>query len=77
MCVVWFAIGNIVVLIAYWPVGWLLRWLRHKSRISGTRAVQEIGVPRWIVGSFERLLALFLVALEVEGAYTLLAAWLY
>ena len=36
----------------------------------------EEGVPVWITGNFERLLAFFLVLFHVEGAYALLALWL-
>jgi hypothetical protein len=75
-CVLVFALGIALILLAYWPVGWFLCWLRSQSRILGTRSVQETGVPPGIVGNFERLLAFFLVLFQVDGTYAILAAWL-
>ena len=75
-CVLWFGTGMGLAIIANYPVGWFLEWLRLQSRIAGTRPVEEVGVPPLIVGSFERLLAFFLVVFDVEGTATLLAAWL-
>ena len=34
------------------------------------------GVPGWIVGAFERLLAFTLFALQLEDGYTILIAWM-
>ena len=53
----------------------LVRWLRGQSRIAEIRPDKDKGVPPWIVGSFERLLAFVLVMFDVQGAYTLLAIW--
>jgi hypothetical protein len=70
-CILAFAIGIGVIFLAYWAVGSLSRWLGAKSRIK-ERTAKEEGVPVWITGNFERLLAFFLVLLHVEGAYALL-----
>ena len=40
------------------------------------RTAKEEGVPVWITGNFERLLAFLLVLFHVEGRFTLLALWL-
>ena len=53
----------------------IFRWLGNKSRIDA-RTAKEEGVPVWITGNFERLLAFLLVLFHVEGAFTLLALWL-
>jgi hypothetical protein len=74
-CILAFAIGVAVIFLSYAPVGLLSRWLGAKSRIK-ERTAKEEGVPVWITGNFERLLAFFLVLFHVEGAYTLLALWL-
>jgi hypothetical protein len=74
-CVLAFAIGIGVIFFAYGPVGFFSRWLGAKSRIE-QRTAKEEGVPVWITGNFERLLAFFLVFFHVEGAFTLLALWL-
>ena len=74
-CILAFAIGIGVIFLAYAPVGLFSRWLGAKSRIE-KRTAKEEGVPVWITGNFERLLAFFLVLFHVEGAYTLLALWL-
>jgi hypothetical protein len=74
-CILVFVIGIGVIFLAYGPVGFFSRWLGAKSRIE-ERTTHEEGVPVWITGNFERLLAFFLVLFHVEGAYTLLALWL-
>ena len=74
-CLLAFAIGAVVIFLSYGPVGSLSRWLGAKSRIK-ERTAKEEGVPVWITGNFERLLAFFLVLFHVEGAYALLALWL-
>ena len=74
-CLLAFAIGIGVIFVAYGPMGYLSRWLGAKSRIDARNTLEE-GVPVWITGTFERLLAFFLVLLHVEGAYTLIALWL-
>jgi len=56
-------------------MGFFSRWLGAKSHIDA-RTAKEEGVPAWITGTFERLLAFFLVLLRVEGAYALIALWL-
>ena len=75
MCLLAFAIGVAVIFLSYGPVGLLSRWLGAKSRIE-ERTAKEEGVPVWITGNFERLLAFFLVLFHVESAYALLALWL-
>jgi hypothetical protein len=74
-CFLAFAIGIGVIFLAYGPVGFFSRWVGAKSHIK-ERTAKEEGVPVWITGNFERLLAFFLVLFHVEGAYTLLALWL-
>lgn len=74
-CILAFAIGIGVIFLAYAPIGFFSRWLGAKSRIK-ERTTKEEGVPVWITGNFERLLAFFLVLFHVEGGYTLLALWL-
>jgi hypothetical protein len=74
-CVLALAIGIGVIFLSYGPVGLFSRWLGAKSRIKA-RTAKEEGVPVWITGNFERLLAFFLVFLHVEGAYALIALWL-
>jgi hypothetical protein len=61
-----FAIGIGVIFLAYAPIGFFSRWLGAKSRIK-ERTTKEEGVPVWITGNFERLLAFFLVLFHVEG----------
>ena len=55
-----------------------IRWL---ERVSGMREPpkkekEQVVVPTWLVGGFERSLAFVLVVFDVPGAYTLLAAWI-
>jgi hypothetical protein len=75
MCILAFAIGIMIIGLAYGPVGFFSRWLGKKSRVKEREAKEE-GVPVWITGTFERLLAFLLVVFHVEGAYALLALWL-
>ena len=75
ICVLALAIGLGVIFLSYGPVGSLSRWLGTKSHLDERNAKEE-GVPVWITGNFERLLAFFLVFLHVEGAFTLIALWL-
>ena len=75
ICVLALAIGLGVIFLSYGPVGSLSRWLGTKSHLDERNAKEE-GVPVWITGNFERLLAFFLVLLHVEGAFTLIALWL-
>ena len=70
-CLLAFAIGIGVIFVAYGPMGFLSRWLGTRSHIDA-RTAKEEGVPVWITGTFERLLAFFLVVLHVEGAYALM-----
>ena len=74
-CFIVFAIGVAVIFLSYAPVRSLSSWLGANSRIN-KRTAQEEGVPVWITGNFERLLAFFLILFHVEGAYALLALWL-
>jgi hypothetical protein len=75
LCILVLAIGLAVIFFANPIVGEFSRWLRKNSRLE-PREVYEEGVPVWITGYFERLLAFLLVVLHVEGAYTLIALWL-
>jgi hypothetical protein len=70
-----FIVGLAVALLAHFPVDWFVRWLRHKSDVP-PRELRQQAVPNSIVGTFERLLAFFLVCLNVEGAYAILIAWM-
>ena len=69
-----FIIGLTVALLAHFPIDWFVRWLRHKSDVA-PRELRQQAVPVSIVGTFERLLAFFLVYLNVEGTYAILIAW--
>jgi hypothetical protein len=54
-----------------WP------WLRRMSRLPEKRQEDEIGVPVWIVGSFERVMAFaFVLFLAPKDAFTLLGFWI-
>ena len=76
MCLLLLIVGVLILLTAYGPMDQLVRWLRGQSRIAEERPAKDVGIPPWIVGSFERLLAFALIVFNVEGAYTILAAWL-
>ncbi len=53
------------------------RWLRRESDVEEYRPAAEVGVPVWIVGNFERLMAFALVLfLKPKDAFTLLGIWL-
>jgi uncharacterized membrane protein YccF (DUF307 family) len=66
--------GVTLALIAYWPVGWFLDWLRRESDFKEVR--KERCVPPLIVGTFERLLAFILIVSGVDDALTVLGIWL-
>jgi hypothetical protein len=68
--------GILAVLAAYVPLDMLIVWLRVRSRVQGSRSAEEVGVPVWIVGSFERLAAFALGLYAAPGAAVMLAAWL-
>jgi hypothetical protein len=74
--VVLILIGVLVVLAAYFPIDMLIVWLREQSRVKGSRSAEEIGVPVWIVGSFERIAAFALGLFDVRNAGVMLGAWL-
>ena len=64
------------MLAAYLPMEMLIVWLRVQSRVQGSRSAEEVGVPVWIVGSFERLGAFVLGLFGVSNAPVILGAWL-
>jgi hypothetical protein len=68
--------AGVVLLLANWVVPAFRNWLLNKSNISDPALIKHDGVPVWVVGNFERLLALVLVAAHVGEAYTVMAAWL-
>jgi hypothetical protein len=70
-----FILGLAIALLAHFPVEWFVHWLRHKSDLP-PREPRKLTVPVHIVGTFERLLAFFLVCLNVEGTYAILIAWM-
>jgi hypothetical protein len=79
MSVLLFALGfalGVGIVLANYPINRLVRWLRRISGVATTRSAKERGVPVFIVGSFERLLAFVLVLFDILGAGTLLAAWI-
>jgi hypothetical protein len=65
ICALFIAVGVLILLTAYGPMDRLVRWLRGQSRIAQERAAKDVGMPPWIVGSFERLLAFALVVFNV------------
>jgi hypothetical protein len=69
-----FALG--VAFAANGPIAALLGWLRTQGGISAHRTPGEQGVPSWITGTFERMLAFGLAYLKVSDAGMLLALWL-
>jgi len=71
-----FALGVVILLMMHYPMGWLVDWLRRKGKVEDAPSTKEEGLPVWIVGSFERLLAFVLVLFDVPSAGTLLAAWI-
>ena len=79
MSVLLFVLGGIAaVLIPLYPINLFIRWL---ERVSGMpeppkKEKEQVAVPTWLVGGFERSLAFALVVFDVPGAYTLLAAWI-
>ena len=75
MSVLLFILGLAIALLALFPVEWFVYWLRHKSDLP-PRELRKLTVPVPIVGTFERLLAFFLVFLNVEGTYAILIAWM-
>jgi hypothetical protein len=75
MSVLLFILGLAIALLAHFPVEWFVYWLRHKSDLP-PRELRKLTVPVPIVGTFERLLAFFLVFLNVEGTYAILIAWM-
>jgi hypothetical protein len=71
-CVLLFTGGLAIVWFARYPVQWFSNWLYRESDVQpGVK-----GVPPWIVGEFERLLAFAIFFLKIEDAYTLLIAWM-
>jgi len=75
MRVILFLLGLSVALLGYYLVKWSYDWVREESGLP-TRDEDVVAVPHYIIGGFERLLAFFLVALNVSGAFTILVAWM-
>jgi hypothetical protein len=71
MSVLLFMAGLAFALLAHYPVKWFLDWVRRESDVPEREGA---GVPRWIVGTFERLLAFAVVLANVENAYAVLIA---
>ncbi len=68
-----FVMGLAVALLAYVPVEEFQSWLRRRCRVPR----HDQAVPVWITGTFERLLAFFLILLtDGQGAYAVLIAWM-
>jgi O-antigen/teichoic acid export membrane protein len=66
--------GVVVALIANVPVLafiWFARWL---SGLRRKRNPRDVGVPPWLTGTFERLLAYTIFFIGVQEAYTLLVS---
>jgi hypothetical protein len=70
------AVGFLMLPIAFWPMRWMLWHLRLASNIPAEREDKDVGVPPFIGGTFERLLAFSLALFAVQHALTLLAFWL-
>jgi hypothetical protein len=74
MGVLLFILGLAVALGSQPIVKWFVQWVRTKSGVPIDREGE--GVPPWIVGTFERLLAFALIFFDVEQALTVLIAWM-
>jgi hypothetical protein len=70
------AIGLLILPLAHLPLRTMLWWLRYASDVPPEREDKDVGVPPFIVGTFERVLAFGLALYGVHEALTLLAAWL-
>jgi hypothetical protein len=57
-------------------IQWCIGTVRVRSRLKRKREKKDIGVPPWITGTFERLLAYSLFYLDVKDAFTILTAWI-
>ena len=58
-------------------VVWLfIRIVRKASDVECEREKKDVGVPPWITGTFERLLAFGLLYVGVEEAGAILAGWI-
>ena len=69
-------LAGLVFLLANWVVPHFRDWLWRQSGISDGRLIKDDHVPVQIVGNFERLLAVILVAAHIPETYTVLALWL-
>ena len=74
MGVLLFILGLAVALGSQPIVKWFVQWVRKESGVPTDREGE--GVPPWIVGTFERLLAFALIFFNVEQALTVLIAWM-
>jgi hypothetical protein len=68
--------GLFIALIANFPVQWFIWFARVWSRLPRKRDPKDVGVPPWLTGTFERLLAYTVFFLAVSEAYTILMAWI-
>jgi hypothetical protein len=73
MGVLLFILGLAVALGSQPIVKWFVQWVRKESGVPTDREGE--GVPPWIVGTFERLLAFALIFFNVEQASTLSLGW--
>ena len=71
-----FALAIIVLVVANMLVPRFKEWLLSESDIDDPTLIKDDGVPVWVVGNLERLLAFFIVWGQVGEAYVVLAAWL-
>ena len=68
--------GLFIALIANFPVQWFIWFARVWSGLPRKRDPKDVGVPPWLTGTFERLLAYTVFFLGVPEAYTILGAWI-
>ena len=74
MSVLLLIVGLAVALASQPIVKSFVHWVREMSGVPVEREGE--GIPPWIVGTFERLLAFALILFNVEQAMTVLIAWM-
>ena len=68
--------GILVALVGNLPVLLFHGWARMASRLPFKRPKEEVAVPAWLTGTFERLLAFAIFYAAPTEAYTVFIAWI-